>query len=96
MIQNGAVDSKNISTRVPDHIVNRIEIQQVDKNQNKLTGEVENIHTDCVLMSGGWNPAVQLFSQSRGKLKYDLKINTFVPDKIIENQKKCVLDPKIG
>ena len=70
-----------------DKKVNRIEIQQVDKNQNKLTGEVENIHTDCVLMSGGWNPAVQLFSQSRGKLKYDLKINTFVPDKIIENQK---------
>ena len=70
-----------------DKKVNRIEIQQVDKNQNQLTGEVENIHTDCVLMSGGWNPAVQLFSQSRGKLKYDLKINTFVPDKIIENQK---------
>ncbi len=70
-----------------DKKVNRIEIQQVDKNQNQLTGEVENIHTDCVLMSGGWNPAVQLFSQSRGKLKYDLKINTFIPDKIIENQK---------
>ena len=55
-----------------DKKVNRIEIQQVDKNQNQLTGEVENIHTDCVLMSGGWNQAVQLFSQSRGKLKYDL------------------------
>ena len=26
-----------------DKKVNRIEIQQVDKNQNKLTGEVENL-----------------------------------------------------
>ena len=38
-------------------------------------------------MSGGWNPAIQLFSQSRGKLKYDLKINTFVPDKISKTKK---------
>ena len=37
-------------------------------------------------MSGGWNPAVQLFSQSRGKLRYDNVLNTFVPDKLIQDQ----------
>jgi sarcosine oxidase, subunit alpha len=34
---------------------------------------------DCVGMSGGWTPAVHLFSQSRGKLRYEPKIDAFVP-----------------
>ena len=70
-----------------DRKVNKIELQKVDKDQGQLIGEIESISTDCILMSGGWNPAVQLFSQSRGKLKYDLKLNTFVPDKLVKDQK---------
>jgi sarcosine oxidase subunit alpha len=31
-------------------------------------------------VSGGWNPAVHLFSQSRGKLRYDETLATFLPD----------------
>jgi len=34
---------------------------------------------DCVGMSGGWTPAVHLFSQSRGKLVFDAGIDAFVP-----------------
>ncbi|WP_407518850.1 sarcosine oxidase subunit alpha family protein [Methylobacterium oryzisoli] len=34
---------------------------------------------DCVGMSGGWTPAVHLFSQSRGKLVYDAALDAFVP-----------------
>jgi sarcosine oxidase, subunit alpha len=34
---------------------------------------------DCVGMSGGWTPAVHLFSQSRGKLTFDESIDAFVP-----------------
>ncbi len=34
---------------------------------------------DCVGMSGGWTPAVHLFSQSRGKLVYDAELDAFVP-----------------
>ncbi len=32
-------------------------------------------------MSGGWNPAVHLFSQARGTLRYDERLATFVPDR---------------
>jgi sarcosine oxidase subunit alpha len=32
-------------------------------------------------MSGGWNPTVHLFSQSRGKLRFDEGLCAFVPDK---------------
>ena len=66
--------------------VNQIEVQKVDRKQNELSGECITLDTDCILMSGGWNPAVQLFSQSRGKLRYDNVLNTFVPDKLIQDQ----------
>ena len=67
--------------------VNAIEIQKTEDEGNKLIGSSKKIDVDLLLMSGGWNPAVQLFSQSRGKLKYDHNINSFVPDKIIQDQK---------
>ncbi len=60
--------------------VNEIEIQKIDIAKNELTGEIIKISTDFLIMSGGWNPAVQLLSQSRGKLRYDETLNTFVPE----------------
>jgi len=39
------------------------------------------IDCDCVGMSGGWTPAVHLFSQSRGKLRFEPSIDAFVPDR---------------
>lgn len=37
------------------------------------------IDCDCIAMSGGWSPTVQLFSQSGGRLHYDEDIAGFVP-----------------
>jgi sarcosine oxidase subunit alpha len=37
------------------------------------------IRCDTVLMSGGWTPSVHLFSQSRGKLRFDAASGTFLP-----------------
>ncbi|TQS40690.1 FAD-dependent oxidoreductase [Cryptosporangium phraense] len=34
---------------------------------------------DLLLVSGGWNPAVHLFSQARGRLRYDDSLGAFVP-----------------
>ena len=34
---------------------------------------------DLVLMAGGWTPAVHLFSQSRGKLNFDIARQIYVP-----------------
>ena len=41
--------------------------------------DFEQVACDLVLMSGGWTPAVHLFSQSRGKLRFDDATQTFVP-----------------
>jgi sarcosine oxidase subunit alpha len=42
-------------------------------------GTGETVSCDLVLMSGGFTPSVHLFSQSRGKLKFDEALQIFVP-----------------
>jgi sarcosine oxidase, subunit alpha len=39
----------------------------------------EPVPCDLLLVSGGWNPAVHLFSQARGRLRYDETLGAFVP-----------------
>jgi sarcosine oxidase subunit alpha len=47
------------------------------------------IACDTVLMSGGFTPSVHLFSQSRGKLTWDAKINAFIPGTSAENERSA-------
>ena len=39
----------------------------------------ETITCDAVLMCGGWTPSVHLFSQSRGRLRFDDTLRAFLP-----------------
>lgn len=39
----------------------------------------ENIETDCLAVSGGWNPNVQLSCHHRGRPQWQEHINAFVP-----------------
>jgi sarcosine oxidase, subunit alpha len=39
----------------------------------------ETIACDALLMCGGWTPSVHLFSQSRGKLRFDERQGAFLP-----------------
>ncbi|SFB43189.1 sarcosine oxidase subunit alpha [Amycolatopsis marina] len=43
-------------------------------------GSPWSIDCDLLLVSGGWNPAVQLFSQAGGTLRHDDTVGAFVPD----------------
>lgn len=42
-------------------------------------GAADAVSCDALLVSGGWNPAVHLFSQARGVLRYDAALGGFVP-----------------
>ncbi len=44
-----------------------------------LSGRPAALSCDTLLMCGGWTPSVHLFSQSRGKLRFDEAIGAFVP-----------------
>ena len=50
-------------------------------NSNKIV-----LDCDCLGMSGGWTPAVHLFTQSGGKLKFREKDQVFIPDKYPSEQ----------
>lgn len=47
--------------------------------RDERTGESVELACDALLVSGGWNPAVHLFSQARGTLRYDDALGAFVP-----------------
>ncbi len=44
-------------------------------------GSVQQVECDVIGMSGGRNPATQLYSQAGGKLRYDAALHCFVPDR---------------
>ena len=45
----------------------------------RIGGSLRRIACDSVLVSGGWNPAVHLFSQSAGKLTFEEARGIFLP-----------------
>ena len=49
--------------------------------QPQTGGQIQKLPCDLLCVSGGWNPAVHLHSQSRGTLKYDNNLAAFIPDK---------------
>ena len=46
----------------------------------KRGGAAQRIKCDLLAVSGGWNPAAHLWSQSRGSLRYDPTLATYLPD----------------
>jgi sarcosine oxidase subunit alpha len=57
--------------------VNSIRIARVENGVEHASAPVP---CDLVLMSGGFTPSVHLFSQSRGRLRWDEPLSAFVPD----------------
>ena len=53
------------------------------------TNAKETISCDCVLVSGGWNPAVHLHSQSGGRLGFDAAMQAFLPTEAVQSA-RCV------
>ena len=56
------------------------ELHAIDDNGSAIPGNRHMIDCDLVITSGGWSPAVHLFSQSGGKLRFDEEIQAFVPN----------------
>tara|TARA_Y100000385_G_scaffold147887_1_gene153460 strand:+ start:3464 stop:6289 length:2826 start_codon:yes stop_codon:yes gene_type:complete len=69
--------SNLIDTRDGSHIVNvhgRNLIRSITLNSGK------KINSDCLAVSGGWNPNLQLTCHKRGRPKWNEKLSCFVPD----------------
>ena len=59
--------------------VTGVSVAALNAAATACTGRDRRIRCDLVGMSGGWNPAVHLFSQSGGRLAFDETKGAFVP-----------------
>ncbi len=69
--------------------VKAVEVAARDAAGDGLDGATRTIGCDLVCMSGGWNPAVHLFSQSRGRLAYDEQKACFVPGESFQAERSA-------
>ena len=60
--------------------INNVSIMQLSKDGQKVIGSKKNLSCDCLGISGGWTPAVHLFTQSGGKLKFREEDQVFIPN----------------
>ncbi|MDC3257674.1 sarcosine oxidase subunit alpha family protein, partial [Candidatus Pelagibacter sp.] len=60
--------------------INRVSIMKLSIDGQNVVGSKTNLHCDCLGISGGWTPAVHLFTQSGGKLKFREDDQLFIPD----------------
>ncbi|MDC0151047.1 sarcosine oxidase subunit alpha family protein [Candidatus Pelagibacter sp.] len=60
--------------------INKVSIKQLSKDGQKVLGSKINLSCDCLGVSGGWTPAVHLFTQSGGKLKFRDDDQVFIPN----------------
>jgi sarcosine oxidase, subunit alpha len=66
--------------------VRSISLGEVDGSGARAT---QRLSCDTVLMSGGFNPSVHLFSQSRGKLSWNEALQAFVPSVSAERERSA-------
>jgi sarcosine oxidase subunit alpha len=83
----------NINIKFSYGVVNskgylKVSSATIGKLNNEKSGyeSLENIECDCICVSGNWTPTVHLSSQSGNKLKYDEKINAFIPNQSRQNE----------
>ncbi|WP_440937083.1 sarcosine oxidase subunit alpha family protein [Candidatus Pelagibacter sp.] len=66
--------------------INKVSIMELSKDGTSVVGNKIDINCDCLGMAGGWTPAVHLFTQSGGKLKFRDSENIFVPNQYSSDQ----------
>lgn len=60
-------------------VLSAIKVQRFDAASGRLSGEARSIPADCLLMSGGWSPAIHLASQAGAKAEWSVKRQAFLP-----------------
>ena len=67
--------------------INKITIMELSRDgQSFANQEKINLDCDCLAISGGWTPAVHLFTQSGGKLKFRDEDQVFIPNEYPSDQ----------
>ena len=57
-------------------------VREVSVAKRSSPESIATLQCDCIAMAGGWQPVVHLFTQARGRLRYDSSFGAFLPDVI--------------
>lgn len=68
--------------------VEAVEVARVD-GEGRPLGRAERIDCDLVCVAGGWSPTVHLFSQSKGRLRFDERQLAFVPERSAQAERSA-------
>ena len=69
--------------------VREVTLASLDAARTGYTGTPRRLPCDLVAMSGGLNPAVHLFSQSRGRIVYSPERGCFVPGESVQAERSA-------
>ncbi len=69
--------------------VTGVDVSSLNATASGYHDAPRHLKCDLVLMSGGWNPAVHLYSQSRGKLEFDASRACFVPGESVQAERSA-------
>lgn len=84
MAQHATWPSSAITNVIGGRAVRGVELHRIDGNGCPSLGSGRTVACDLVLMAGGWSPAVHLFSQSGGTLRFDTEQQAFVPGAAVQ------------
>ncbi len=66
-----------------------VDVMALDASAQAVTGSARRIPCDVAAVSGGWNPAIHLFSQSGGKARFDGDNACFVPGQSVQAERSA-------
>ena len=69
--------------------VDGVEIRPLSSDGASVGDDSRRMPCDLVCVSGGWNPTVHLFSQSRGRLRFDAERAAFVPGESVQRERSA-------
>src|SRR5690606_36565543 len=58
-----------------------IKVQAFNAASGAVSGDSRSMDADCLLMSGGWSPVINLASQAGAKAEWDDRLQAFLPPK---------------
>ena len=69
--------------------VDGVEVRPLSPDGGAVGDDYRRMPCDLVCVSGGWNPTVHLFSQSRGRLRFDAERAAFVPGESVQRERSA-------
>jgi sarcosine oxidase subunit alpha len=88
---SSACDRRGITLLTGSNVVDAVGKSRISRVQIRDSeGRIRKIQCDLLMVSGGWSPAVHLYSQAQGKIRYDDQNAMFRPAQVASDD-HCIV-----